>query len=70
MKNVITKSKVKCSFCGFAKEEDMPLNVCVHFYECTQCGKMLKPKKSECCIFCSYGSIKCPQKQIEENNFE
>lgn len=68
MKNIIIKSTIKCPYCGFEKEEEMPLYVCLHLYECKACGKTLKPKESECCVFCSYGSVKCPHKQIEENS--
>lgn len=68
MKNIIIKSKIKCPYCGFKKEEEMPLYACVHFYECESCKKILKPKEGDCCVFCSYGSVKCPSKQIEENN--
>ena len=70
MENVITKSKIKCPFCGFEKEEEMPVVACIHFYECTQCGKIIKPKEGDCCVFCSFGDVKCPPKQIEDNNYK
>ncbi|HCY75089.1 MAG TPA: hypothetical protein DHV28_04155 [Ignavibacteriales bacterium] len=70
MENVTTKSTVKCPFCDFEKEEEMPLDACVHFYECESCGKILKPKNVDCCVFCSYGSVKCPPKQLEEIRFQ
>lgn len=70
MKNIIIKTKITCPYCGFEKEEEMPLYACVHFYECKSCKKILKPKEDECCVFCSYGSVKCPPKQIEENNYK
>ena len=57
------KSIIKCPECGFKKEELMPINSCQFFYECTNCGTVLKPKKGDCCVFCSYGSKKCPSKQ-------
>ncbi len=63
------RSIITCSFCGYEKEEEMPLTACVHFYECETCRKILKPKKGDCCVFCSYGSVKCPPKQLEEINF-
>lgn len=68
MKKIIIKTRITCPYCGFEKEEEMPLYVCVHFYECKSCKKILKPKEGECCVFCSYGSVKCPPKQVEENN--
>ena len=27
----------------------------------------LRPRPGECCVFCSYGSEKCPMKQDETN---
>jgi hypothetical protein len=38
----------------------MPANACVFFYECKACGTKLKPLPGDCCVFCSYGSIRCP----------
>ena len=29
---------------------------------CTKCGKEITPKEG-CCVFCSYGTVKCPSKQ-------
>ena len=60
------RSRIKCPKCGFAKEETMPIDACQIFYECTNCGAALKPKQGDCCVFCSYGSVKCPLKQKEE----
>jgi len=41
----------------------MPSNTCQWFYECEQCHVMLKPRKGDCCVFCSYGSVRCPPQQ-------
>ncbi|HEX9346487.1 MAG TPA: GDCCVxC domain-containing (seleno)protein [Gemmatimonadales bacterium] len=41
----------------------MPVNACVHFYDCVGCGQMLRPRSGDCCVFCSYGSVKCPSCQ-------
>ena len=38
----------------------MPIDSCQFFYECTNCGKILKPNDGDCCVYCSYGSVKCP----------
>jgi len=35
----------------------------VHFYECTGCGHLLRPNPGDCCVFCSFGSEKCPPQQ-------
>lgn len=63
MKEIELISVITCPFCGFRKEEEMPVNACMHFYKCTSCGKTIKPKAGDCCVFCSYGTIKCPSKQ-------
>jgi hypothetical protein len=36
-----------------------------HFYRCTGCGEMLKPRDGDCCVFCSYADTPCPSKQGE-----
>jgi hypothetical protein len=41
----------------------MPENACQHFYTCTSCGTMLRPRQSDCCVFCSYSDQLCPPKQ-------
>ncbi|MBC35150.1 MAG: hypothetical protein CL663_03785 [Bacteroidetes bacterium] len=60
------RSNIKCPECSFEKEELMPTNACQFFYKCTKCHKILKAKKGDCCVFCSYGTVKCPpiQKDI------
>jgi rubredoxin len=63
MRKIILKSVITCPECKFSKEETMPENACVHFYKCSNCGVILKPKEGDCCVFCSYGSVKCPPMQ-------
>ena len=31
--------------------------------ECERCKTLLRPKAGDCCVFCSYGSVKCPPVQ-------
>jgi hypothetical protein len=59
----ILKSVLTCPRCGFQKEETMPTDACQYFYECSQCKARLKPRPGDCCVFCSYGSVKCPPQQ-------
>lgn len=66
---MIYKSIIKCPSCGFEKEETMPTDACQFFYECVNCKAVLRPKMGECCVFCSYGSVKCPPKQAEGENY-
>ncbi|MDH5654868.1 MAG: hypothetical protein OEZ34_03100 [Spirochaetia bacterium] len=60
-------SNIKCPKCGFTKNEKMPEDSCQFFYTCTNCGSLLKPLKGDCCVFCSYGDVRCPPLQIENN---
>ncbi|WP_434088445.1 GDCCVxC domain-containing (seleno)protein, partial [Acinetobacter baumannii] len=38
----------------------MPTNACQWFYECGACHAVLKPLPGDCCVYCSYGTVKCP----------
>ncbi len=57
---MILTSTLTCPRCGSRKEETMPTDACIFFYECEGCRALLKPKAGDCCVFCSYGSVKCP----------
>lgn len=56
------KSTINCPNCGYIKEEIMPSNACQFFYQCNNCKITLKPKAGDCCVFCSYGTVRCPSK--------
>lgn len=58
------KSVITCPKCGFQKEEIMPEDSCQFFYECKNCQALLKPLPNDCCVYCSYGSEKCPSMQL------
>ncbi|MFC4870449.1 GDCCVxC domain-containing (seleno)protein [Negadavirga shengliensis] len=66
MNKIITLSSVTCPKCGYMKEERMPVDACQYFYECESCKTFLKPKQGDCCVFCSYGNVKCPPVQQNE----
>jgi hypothetical protein len=66
MKSIQTKSVITCPFCGTKTEYTMPEDSCVFFVKCPDCEKLIKLKDGDCCVFCSYGSAKCPPKQHEE----
>jgi rubredoxin len=57
------KSTITCPRCGYRKQEVMAKDACLHFYECEHCGVLLRPKQGDCCVFCSYGTMKCPPMQ-------
>ncbi|WP_430518012.1 GDCCVxC domain-containing (seleno)protein [Aliivibrio sp.] len=66
--SVILESTVTCPACQNTHKERMPEDFCQYFYECSQCGELLKPKPGDCCIFCSFGDVACPPIQIERNS--
>jgi hypothetical protein len=59
----ILESVITCPKCGHRKREIMPTDTCQFFYECAGCNTLLRPKAGDCCVFCSYGSAKCPPMQ-------
>ena len=60
------KSVITCPNCGFKKEETMPTDACQYFYECENCKTVLKPNQGDCCVFCSFGTVKCPPTQKDK----
>lgn len=62
-KTVELNSIITCPNCGHKKEETMPTDTCQFFYECENCKNTFRPKQGDCCVYCSYGTTKCPSKQ-------
>ena len=60
---MVLESVLTCPVCGHAKAERMPLDACQWFYECENCATLLRPKPGDCCVFCSYGTQRCPPMQ-------
>jgi len=63
----VLESVLTCPECGATAVESMPTNACVYFYECQNCHALLKPAPGDCCVFCSYGSVKCPPIQQQSD---
>ncbi len=57
---VVVESAITCPECGHVKKEQMPTESCQFFYQCENCNIVLKPKAGDCCVFCSYGTVKRP----------
>lgn len=62
------QSTITCPNCGKQSTETMPTDACQFFYDCADCGIRLKPLASDCCVFCSYGSVPCPPIQEGDVN--
>ena len=54
---------ITCPLCGTGTEAEIPEDACQFFWDCPVCGEVLRPKPGDCCVFCSYGSVKCPPVQ-------
>ncbi len=67
MAEVIRESVLTCPFCGEKRKETMPTDACWFFYKCSHCERVFKPKRGDCCVFCSYGTVKCPPVQRAES---
>lgn len=65
--SIITISTITCPHCGFQKEETMPTDACQYFYQCEGCKTTLKPLAGDCCVYCSYGTVKCPPIQLNKS---
>jgi hypothetical protein len=63
MTELVLESVLTCPQCGHTTLETMPTNACQFFYECKACKTVLRPKACDCCVFCSYGTVKCPPMQ-------
>jgi hypothetical protein len=59
-----THATLTCPQCGHQTREVMPTDACQYFYDCPGCSALLRPKPGDCCVFCSYGDVKCPPVQL------
>ena len=66
MANIQLQSTITCPQCYQETTEQMPTNYCQYIWECPNCKNKLKPKEGDCCVYCSYGSVKCPPIQKGE----
>lgn len=58
-------STITCPECGSATRVRMPTDACQFFWECPACDTLLRPKRGDCCVFCSWGDVPCPP--VQEN---
>ncbi|HEX5001722.1 MAG TPA: GDCCVxC domain-containing (seleno)protein [Bacteroidia bacterium] len=63
MDMIFFQSVITCPICGHKEEKTMAVDACQFFYKCPNCRTILKPKEGDCCVYCSYGTVKCPPKQ-------
>lgn len=63
---VVLQSTITCPECGHRSTEPMPTDACQYIYVCKGCGHTMKPKRGDCCVYCSYGDVPCPPIQLEK----
>ena len=56
-------SIITCPLCRHRKEEETLTDAWLYFCSCARCRNMLRPKEGDCCVFCSFGTEKCPPVQ-------
>jgi len=61
----VNRSVLSCPICETRTEQEMPTNECVVVFQCPACRSVLRPRPGICCVFCSYGSVKCPSVQCQ-----
>lgn len=62
---LLLQSTITCPQCGHRSTHTMPTDACQYIHVCGRCGVTLKPKKGDCCVYCSYGDVPCPPIQAE-----
>ncbi len=60
----LPRSTLSCPQCCHRSTDTMPTDACQYFYDCKGCGAVLKPHAGDCCVYCSYGDVKCPPIQM------
>jgi hypothetical protein len=63
--SIVLQSTITCPKCTHRWTGTMPTDACQYLYVCEACGVELKPKKGDCCVYCSYGDVPCPPIQEE-----
>jgi len=60
------ETDITCPECSETATVTMPEDACVYFWECPECGSIVKPQEGDCCVFCSYSTEPCPPVQRGE----
>ncbi|WP_410961657.1 GDCCVxC domain-containing (seleno)protein, partial [Salmonella sp. SAL4457] len=51
MTSPVLSSSLRCPTCGHEELLAMPMDACVFFHTCADCGVMHRPKAGDCCVF-------------------
>ena len=58
-----TTARLTCPDCGGSEVLSMPTDACQWFHQCRFCQALLRPRRGDCCVFCSYADTPCPPVQ-------
>ncbi|HIG39368.1 MAG: GDCCVxC domain-containing (seleno)protein [bacterium] len=61
-------STLTCPECSHRSYDLMQTDACQFFYDCKNCHALLRAKKGDCCVYCSYGDVACPPVQKENSS--
>ncbi len=64
--NPFIETVIKCPHCGVEQQATMTLTGKKIAHDCRFCNQTMYAKKGECCVFCSFGAIKCLGTQEKE----
>ena len=62
------EARLSCPHCGVVTTAIMPVTYCQYFYDCLNCGAVMRPKRGDCCVYCSYGDTPCPPIQADRES--
>lgn len=64
---VLSKNELTCPECGTQQAAEMLDSGHSYAYQCDGCKEIIEKKEESCCVYCSYGEVKCPSQQIKWN---
>ncbi|MFH6968871.1 GDCCVxC domain-containing (seleno)protein [Flavobacterium sp. FlaQc-28] len=63
---IVTKAILQCPECDSKYTERIPLKGKILSSRCVFCSAVFEITQPEqCCIYCAYGNVPCPEKQNE-----
>ncbi len=65
--DVLNKNELTCPDCGSKQKSEMLEAAYSYAYQCNSCSEIVEKKEDSCCVYCSYGDVKCPDQQIKWN---
>jgi len=64
---VLYRNNLSCPECGEKQKSEMLDEDYSYAYQCNGCASIIEKKENDCCVYCSYGEVKCPSQQMKWN---